>query len=512
MSLEFHLTPGGTWHAPDLDHLAARARAVDPALRPALVTSGAGETQLKRLFEPDALCVTSGQQPAVLLGPLYTLHKAIGLIAAARRFTEILGRDVVPVFWVAGDDHDFAEANHIGVLTNDNEVETLVLRERPAEAPLTPLYREPLGPEIDTLIARVRELTPATEFQDDIFDWITRHFRADRDLATASAEALAELLGPHGLVVFQSTAPAAKRAMAPTLLRALADARRLDRALGDRASELGKADRPVPVGVGDGATTVMLEATLGRDRLVVTERGYATRRSGEAFTLAELERIAANEPERLSPNVLLRPAVEATLFPTLAYLAGPGEQAYFPQTPPIYDALGIAPQAVLPRWSAAVIEPKVRKVLDKYGLEPEDLDRPEGQLEQALVKDTVPDEGQRALTALRAVIEEEFGRLDRISGSIDPTLAKPIKSARNSSFAAVNDVEKRLVAHLKQANDVLVQQIAKARSNLYPLGKPQERVLNPVPYLVRYGRAYVTEALAAADGWLASLEARVGRP
>jgi len=512
VSIEFHLTPAGAWHAPDLTALAARARGVDPALRPAFVASGAGEAQLQRLFAPDALCVTSGQQPAVLLGPLYTLHKAIGLIATARRFTALLGRDVVPIFWIAGDDHDFAEANHVGVLTHDNDVETLVLRERPADAPLTPLYREALGPEIDALVARVKELTPATEFRDDIFDWVGRHFTAERDIATASAEALADLLGPHGLVVFRPTAEAAKRVMAPTLLRALERARELDRALADRATEIEKAGGSVPVGVGDGATLIMLEAKLGRDRLVATDQGFATRRSGETFTLADLERIAADEPQRLSPNVLLRPAVEAALFPTLAYLAGPGEQAYFPQTTPIYDTLGIAPQTVLPRWSAAVIEPKIRKVLDKYELQPEDLDRPEGQLEQELVKDAVPDEGQQALSALRAVIEQEFGRLDRVSGAIDPTLAKPIKSARNSSFAAVNDIEKRLVAHLKQTNDVLVQQIAKARSNLYPLGKPQERVLNPVPYLVRYGRAYVTDALAAAQGWLDSLEARAGRP
>lgn len=506
MTLTFDPTPVGDPPALDGTRVRQHARPVDAALREAFLARDAGTEALERLFADDALCVTSGQQPALFLGPLYTIHKAIGLIAMARHASRALARPVEPVFWIAGDDHDFAEANHVDVLDRENDVRSIVLRERPADAPLTPLYRERLGDAINDAITAVREVTPDTEFRKTIFEWLERHYHADQDFAGAAAGALAELFGPHGLVVFQSTHPAAKRAMAPRLLEALEAAPTIDAALQERADGLRGDNRTVPVTVGDGATLVMLEGPLGRDRLVMDGKKFATRRAGERFDLAALRAIADSEPERLSPNVLLRPAVEAALLPTAAYVAGPGELAYFPQTAPVYDALDIMPQAVTPRWSARVIETKVQKVLEKYGIAPDDLSAPEGQLEQRLVRDELPEAAHEALTALRRAIQEHYGTLLEAATGIDPTLKKPIQSAQNGALAGTRDAEKRIVHHLKQANEVLVQQLAKARNNLFPLGRPQERVLNVVPYLARYGSAYVEQGLAAAEAWLRTLE------
>lgn len=482
------------------------ARAIDPELRPAFDAQGPAKERLEQLFGTDALCVTTGQQPGILTGPLFTVYKALTAVALARFLERVSGRTVVPVFWVAGDDHDFAEANHTYLLTLQNEIERLSLRTRASEAPSLPLYRELLGAEIDDVVAAYSAHTPDTEFRSGVLDWVTRHYRADQDIATAFAGAVAELLGPYGMVVFSPTHVAAKRAIAPLLIQVLMSSVSLDKDLSARATQLRQAGKATPVDVGDGAVPVMLEAALGRDRLMLDGDGFVTRRSGESWALADLESLAASEPQRLSPNVLLRPVVEAAVLPTLAYVAGPGELSYLPQAEPLYRGLNVSPQLAFPRWSGRVIETRISKVLAKYGISADDLNQADGQLEATLVRDDMPAEASSALAGLRRTISTDYPRLLQAAAGVDPTLRKPVQSAQNSALAGVADVERRIVSHLKKRNDIVVQQLAKARNNLFPRGRPQERLYNVLGYLVRYGPAFLDVALETIESSLHSLD------
>lgn len=507
MSLTFDTTPIASVGDMDVARLAAAGQvSLAPDLRAAFRADDTATGQLNRLFTEGAMCVTTGQQPGLLTGPLYTLYKALSAVVLAALMEQQLGRPVVPVFWVAGDDHDFVEASHTHVLTLGNEVTALRLPERAPDAPLTPMYKERLGDTIASVIETVTAQTPDTEFRPQVLAWLARHYRPEADLASAFGGALAELMGRFGLVVFDPTHPAAKAAMRPWLVRALRNAPAIDRGLGAHANQLRSADRPVPVHVGDRATTVMLECRLGRDRLVVEDGGFRTRRAGERYDLIELERLAEADPGRFSPNVLLRPVVEAAILPTLAYIGGPGELAYLPQCAPVYKALGIVPQAHVPRWSARFVETKIRKVLDAYAIAIDDLHLPEGQLERRLVSEEMPADAVRSLATLRETMDEEFARLRTAAASLDPTLAKPVDTARYQAAKGVDAVEKRLVGHLKQRNTLLASKIAKARANLFPLGKPQERVLNGVPYLIRYGDTFLDTARSAALDWYGALE------
>ncbi len=497
MTLVFEATPFAERGAVDFRPLVARRRrTLEPSLRDAFSASGRASENLELLFSGEVLCVTTGQQPGLFTGPLYTVYKALTAAAVAQLLSERLETPVVPVFWVAGDDHDFAEANHTYLLTVANEVERLSLRQRPAEAALIPLYREAVGAEVQGLLERVRELTPETEFRPGVLDWLGKHYRPDQDLASAFSGALAELLADFGVVVFRPTDQRAKRAMVPFFIRLLEMAQELDRSLAEHRNRLRSRGLEAPVEVGDGGCTVMLECSLGRDRLILEDGYFVARRAGERWSLRELIGLAEREPERFSPNVLARPVVEAGLFPSLAYVAGPAEHAYLEQCEPIYRALGIEQQVVLPRWSGLVVERRVAKVLEKYGVTADDLRLPEGQLEARLVRQEMPTQAQVALAELRAVLQREYGRLEEAVREIDPTLVRPVHSARNEALVASRELEKKIVHHLKQKNEILVAQLAKARCNLFPLGKPQERVLNIIPYLVRYGQEFLAEASA----------------
>ena len=432
-----------------------------------------------KLARGDILAVTTGQQPGLFTGPLYTIYKALSAIALARRLEAAWGVAVVPVFWVAGDDHDFAEANHTWFLDAQGDLAEIRLRERPAEAPLLPLARERCGEEIHQALARLRTGTPETEFKGAVLAWLEAAYQPDATLADAFAHALHALLADRGLVVLRAHDRSAKKAAASYVLQGLS------------------ATLP------DGYTPVLLDASMGRDRLRLEGNEFVTRRSSERFTRAALEQIARDEPERLSPNVLLRPVVEAALLPTVAYVGGPAELEYLPAAAPLYDAMagGVERQAPVPRWSGVLVESRVDKLLTRYDLRLEDLMGQPGALEARVVRESLPPDVMTSFGELRHALEERYARLAEAVEGVDPTLARPVQSARNSALAGTQEIEKKLLASLKRENEGLVRQIVRARAAVYPRGEPQERVLPLASFLIRYGPALLEELEREVARW-----------
>ncbi|HEU4682339.1 MAG TPA: bacillithiol biosynthesis cysteine-adding enzyme BshC [Gemmatimonadales bacterium] len=500
MTLRFVPTP----LASALELPAPREGRLDPGLSDAIVPSPAREGALERLKEPGAFVVTTGQQPGLFTGPLYTIHKALSTVALARVLERQWQRPAVPVFWVAGDDHDFAEASRVNWISSDGTVASGALPPRPPEAPLTPMYRQLLGPEVDEVLAALAADLPPSEFREGTLAWLRRHYHPSATVAGSFAGAMAELLAPLGIVVLDSTHTAVKRAAARHLVRALGLARELDRDLDQRAEELQSTGADSGVTVGDGASLVMLEGPLGRDRLVLGDGAFMTRRGRERFDLADLQRIAAAEPERLSPNVLLRPVIESALFPTVAYLAGPGELRYLAMTPPVYERLRVPRQLMLPRWSGILVESRVDRVLQKFNIDLEDLLQPPGVLEAKLVRSQLPEEAVRAIAQLRTGIEAGYEDLGQSAAEIDPTLARPVQGTKHQALSALHDIERKLVHHLKKRQEIELSQIAKARTLVLPDNKPQERVLTVAPFLSRYGPGLLTELTDAIEAWYAT--------
>lgn len=480
---------------------APRTGGWDAALDAALVPAAGLEAVRARLHAPGALVVTTGQQPALFTGPLYTVHKALSAAALAAQLEARWQRPVVPVFWSAGDDHDFAEANHCSWPAADGTVRTHVLRERPPEAPQRPLWREPLGEEVEAAFAQLEADLGPSEQRDWTLAWLRRHFRPEQAIAAADREALAELLAPAGVLVLDSTHRAVKAAAAPWLLQALRTHGTLEARLDARRATLAAEGRDPGIATGDGATLVMLEDAAGRDRLVVDGAGFRTRRGRRHVSSDELERIAAEDPQRLSANVLLRPVVESALLPTVAYVAGPGELRYLELVRPLYEALGVVRQAPVPRWSGVLVEPKVERVLQKFGIPLADLLEPAGPLEARVIRGQLPESLLEALSGLRTTLEEVYGTVEREAATIDPTLVRPVQAIRQAAVTGTHDAEKKLLQHLRKRQETELQQLARARASVLPDGKPQERVHTAAAFLAREGPALVPGLLAAITDW-----------
>lgn len=482
----------------------AKAGGFDPALRDALIPAAGLEPVLAKLSHPDALVVTTGQQPALFLGPLYTIHKALSALALAQLLETRWQRPVVPVFWVAGDDHDFAEARSTAWLRADGTVGSYSLHPRAADALQLPMYRTPIGAEVTELLGQLETDLRPLQYGTMVRDWLARYWVPGRMVGAAFAGSLAELLAPLGIVAFDPTHRAAKRAMARHLVKALGLARDLDRDLAVRGEELARAGEDGGVVVGDGATLVMIEGREGRDRLVLDDGAFVTRRSGERFTLDQLQTLAASEPERLSPNVLLRPVIEAAILPTVAYIGGPGELRYWRLTAPIYGRMRIEPQLAIPRWSGMIVEPQVDRLLADLHTSLDELLDPSGALETRLARDQVPTEAADAFAHLLASITRDFEVMRRKGREITPQLERSLETMGRKMEWLAAHTEEKLLAHVKRRDTETMARIRRARESLRPMGRPQERVFTIAPFLARHGTGLLTELAATIHAWYAT--------
>ena len=464
------------------------------AARALRVPDGGDPDRVRAFVEQGGYVVTTGQQPGLFGGPLYSVYKGLTAIRLAQALEEVLGKPVLPVFWVASEDHDWAEANHTCIVGVDNELHRPELS-APREDIHPPLHRIPAGAAVLEIREEFLQNLPDTDFSKPYFTLLREAATDGATLPQSFAVILEALLGPLGMFFTDAADPTVKEASTPLLLDELERGGELEAVLARTGAELTQAGFDLQVALMEGGVNLFLEGEAGRERLYREGDGFRLRTSGEHLTEAEIRERVTRDPSVLSPNVLLRPVAESVVFPTLSYVAGPGETAYYAQLAAYFQAHGVQMPVIYPRYGATVVESKIRKVLDKFSLDVADLARPFHEVAAAIARDEVPDEVRKALGGLRGAIAKGVGELQGAVTAVDATLKGPVQHVRSQAFAALDDVEKKVLHALKRENEIALSQLEKAQLHLYPQGKPQERVMNPFYYLARYGGAFLETLL-----------------
>jgi len=458
-------------------------------------------SRLDRFVAEGGCFVTTGQQPGLFTGPLYSLYKALTAVRLARRLEEIVEKPVLALFWIASEDHDWEEADHTHVLDVQNNLLTVRVPPQPGGSN-RPLHRIPLEEGLDETLQTFLETLPDSDFSPPLVEILNKAYSPGTTLADGFRGVFTELLADLPIVFVDAARPELKEASLPILFHELDNAEANEAALARVASHLEQEGYHAQVPILEGGINLFLEGPEGRDRLYREGAGVRLNRAGLTMTVEEVREEATRAPGRLSPNVLLRPVVESSLFPTLAYVGGPGEMAYFAQIKELFQAHGIRMPVVHPRHSAVLVESKVGKVLEKFHRSPDSLDRPFHEVAAEVALDEVPADVRRALGEMRGAVGKGAGALSKAAKAIDPTLKGPVTHARNAAFAAFDELEKKILQALKRENEISLEQLEKAQRHLFPMGKPQERVLNVFYYLSRYGPELVS---ALHDGFAVAL-------
>lgn len=479
-----------------LPAVAPRPAVWNRDLDAALVAVPGSDAAIERLHGPGALVVTTGQQPGLFTGPLYAVHKALSAAALARVLEQRWQRPVVPVFWVAGDDHDFTEASTAAWADTSGAVVDWSLPPRPPTAPQLPMSAERLPVDVLDGLRLLEQSLPAGQLRDETLAWLRKHYVPGTTMHAAYAGAVAELVAPFGVVCFDPTRAAAKHAQVPLIRAALHRAMELDAALA------ALPDAGTGITAGESATLVFLTTAAGRDRLVVDGERFRTRRSGEWFTRIQLDALLDHEPERFSANVLLRPVVESALLPTVAYVAGPGELRYLNgQSAALYPLLDVPRQTPVPRWSGTVIPRWAERLLSRLHLNAEAVLEDDGTVARAVLERDFPGDARQAIDALRRQLGRSGGVLAAAGQRIDAVLDRAVKGRMLRLEQVTNDLEKLLLRHLRKRDDIAYAQFVRLAHGLRPHGTPQERVFTAATFLGRYGDAWLNGVFELVAAW-----------
>lgn len=485
------------------DVAAARAQprpvdraALTDALRRYAVDRGAPRATLdaiERLGHPAARAVVTGQQTGLLLGPAYTLAKAATAIALARRLDRP-DAPVVPVFWLASQDHDTAEIDHAHLLDLEEELRRIAV----PLPPEVPAGRIPFGPEALEPVRRELTGIPAVEaHREEVLALLAEAAAGASAYADLFGGLLVRLLGDAGLVPFDPMQPDAARLLAPVLARELHDPRpgvEEVRRAGERLAARGLEPQ---LGRGEGATNLFLEedeAGLPRRRLLRFDgRRYHT--SERSYEPDELRERLEADPCALTPAAGLRPVVQDATLPTLATVVGPGELRYLAQLRGVYEHHGVAMPLMWPRATATVLEPPARRILERYDLSAAAFARaPEAVEEEVLLR--LHGHAERFEAELERLATLGDALRDEVAG-IDPTLVGSAERGEAIVRRTVELLREKAARALRERDATARRQFGRLRAHLVPNGVPQERFLSPFSFFLKLGIRPVVDAFLA---------------
>ncbi|HET7614728.1 MAG TPA: bacillithiol biosynthesis cysteine-adding enzyme BshC [Gemmatimonadaceae bacterium] len=441
-------------------------------LSPAIEATGKAKERLAASANGRGVVVTTGQQPGLFGGPIYTISKALSALAMADALQDSAGVPVAPVFWAATDDTDFREASTT-VVSGPGGAQ--LLRIDHAEPLGRPMASMPLGDVSDQLDALVR--SAGSTIDPKPLELLERFYTNKETIGSAYVGFLRALFAPLGIAVIDASHAATRSAAGPILQKALRHAAEIAANVAEQNRAIEAAGFVPQVQDVPGLSLVFSTVSGSRRRIPIKAAGKQS------------------ESADMGPNVLLRPVVERAILPTAAYIGGPAEIAYFAQLGPIADTIGARRPLIVPRWSATIMEPHVARILEKLHLDPDDLRDPH-EAESRVARERVPREVLERLASTRASIDQKLDELSEAVATEGGLVSAAVTGGlRANMLRRLDRFERRLLAAAKKEHAETMQEIASARGSLYPFGKPQERALNFVPLLARYGPGLVDDML-----------------
>ena len=450
------------------------------------------------LKDPKTLAVVTGQQSVLFGGPLYVLYKALAAMELARAMSETLKTRVVPVFWVASDDHDFAEIRATTMMDGNTELKTL--RYEPVDEPnLQPASTIILDQTIDGLARSVRDLLPASPWRDEVCEALTAAYRPGVSISGAFSQLLQHFL--PGLVIMDPASPRLKALMRPVIEREIAESSptsRLAAAIGEKLLAAGYHQQ-VPVRA-SGFLNLFLVSGSKRRALGVSEKGIEVRGGNQVMTPAELlSRIAAS-PEAASPGVMLRPLAQDYLLPTIAYIGGPAEVAYHAQIGPSYAHFGIPRPVIFPRPSFSLVDSATARAMEAESLTFEDLQTDTETLLARAAREANP-EVETSFAEARAGIEAAFRGVEETLGKLDSTLRGATQSAAGRALHQVEGLQEKALRSMKRQDATRSERLRRTRDFVFPGGALQERGVSWISLIARYGPPIIDDIRRHMDPW-----------
>lgn len=443
-------------------------------------------SQLEKFRKDDALVFVTGQQLGVYGGPLFTIYKTITSILLARKWEKELGRPVVPVFWLADEDHDFEEIASIGIPENDSFSKPGLSESGNG----MPVSVQAVSDSIKEFRESVKELLFDTDFSEDMWSKLDGFYQPGKTHVQSFAQLIDFLFAEEGLLIVGSNTDSLKGIVKDIFTNAVTNASEVQKALEEQSVRLeNKFHRQVVVGE---SNLFYLDSEKGRVKL---DRSGSDWKVG-SITMSEekLVKLIEANPGKFSPNVFLRPVVQDAILPTIGYVAGPGELAYYGQMKELYPLFGLEMPVIYPRLSATLIESGVERIMEKLPFEFSFYNQRIEDLESAYVEHAKTKDVEKMFSMWKDEISGSSDYPVNFIKQIDPTLEGTVGKVVAGFSNELDKLKGRVYRSIKQQEQTQLTRIHRIKIQLFPDGL-QERSVSPVYFMNKYGTSVWKELI-----------------
>jgi bacillithiol biosynthesis cysteine-adding enzyme BshC len=444
---------------------------------------------IERLRDPRCCAIVTGQQTGLFGGPLYTLYKAVTAIRLAGVMEERLSAPVVPVFWIESEDHDFEEATVTTVLDGKGFPERIAYQPANRVEGL-PISSVVIEHEMEEALKALDSALPRTEWKEALVELIKCSFAEGTGYLDAFASFIYALLGDRGLILVTPSDDRLKEMSLPLFRREIETAPASAGLIAESGERLVSLGLHAQITVKPGRVS-LFHHDPARRAIYLQDGHFSIDNSGPARSRDEMLELLDSSPSSFSATVSLRPLMQDFLFPTLAYVAGPGEISYWAQLGGLYRHFGIPEPVVYPRMSLTILEEKHGKVLEKYGIDVQEALQDQGRAIEEKISRSLPADFIDRIGQSRAAVEEAVKELQRDAVAIDANLEPAFRHFAGKLDSQWDSLARKMQDAWTAKDAIVKSHKEKVRNSLFPEGALQERAFNPVSFLVKYDKAFI---------------------
>ena len=443
------------------------------------------------LLSENTVAVVTGQQVGIFTGPLYTLYK----ILTTLKLTEQLSKNYpdynfVPIFWLEGEDHDIEEVSSFSFLNTSNELQQLRYpnNEKTKLNNFGAVGSINFDESIVTLFNSLHQLLLPTEYSPKVFELFETAYQKGMTFSRAFIHLFNVLLEDSGLIFFDPHNPETKKILKPVFEKELTNISHTCQLVITQSEIL---EKNYHAQVKPRAVNLFLFHNGGRYAIEPHEHGFSLKGTRRTFTKEEMIDFLNTDPNLFSPNVILRPICQDYLFPTLAYVAGPSEVAYFAQFKLLYEDFNIPEPIIYPRCSATIVEDRIQKIVNKYGLQLKDFFSNIDILKKRITASISDFKVEELFSNTFGTVSESLTSLKDGLEAIDPTLVPAMENTLQKMQGALNNLKEKTISAQIRKNEISLRQLDKVAVSLFPNSNLQEREMNIIYFLNKYGLEFV---------------------
>ena len=441
------------------------------------------------LADRRTVAIVTGQQAGLFGGPLFTLLKAMTAIKLAEQVTRDHDVPAIAVFWIDAEDHDWEEVRSCTVFDDTLTPRTVSLPARPGADPAPVATIRLDSDAINKALNELEQLLPPSEFRDNVMAGLRRAYEPGIGMADAFGRWVEYVLGDRGLVVYDSSDAASKPLVSQVFARELSMPGQTVKLAALAGSDLTARGYHAQVHAQDDSLALFhLEG--GRRSIRQQDGSFIV--GDDRYPAATFVQQATERPSGFSPNVLLRPVVQDTIFPTICYVAGPNELAYLGQLRGVYHHFGVPMPLMYPRATATLVDSASARFLNKYKMPLEALQPQDEAALNDLLKTQIPAAVEESFTDASRTIEAQMERVVQAMPALDPTLEGAARSTLSRMQHDLQTLHNKMISAAKRRDETLRRQFIHARALAFPSGHAQERTIGFVSFLNHYGPALIS--------------------